>query len=198
MLKHVTTLACAMAISGCASIISKSEYPIIIDSTPSGATVLIKDRQGRNVHRAQTPTTVTLKSGDGFFKSARYSFEFEKEGYQPTISALGANLDPWYFGNILFGGLIGMLIVDPATGAMWKLEDRVTANLHSDGRTITARTPSPAPAAGGTSASPASEAPGSPTLDQYLQYLDTQLKQGAITQAEYERRRAILSGMDMH
>ena len=25
----------------------------------------------------------------------------------------------WYIGNILFGGLIGMIIVDPATGDMW-------------------------------------------------------------------------------
>jgi len=28
----------------------------------------------------------------------------------------------WYFGNILLGGLIGMLIVDPATGAMYRLD----------------------------------------------------------------------------
>lgn len=25
----------------------------------------------------------------------------------------------WYVGNVVFGGLIGLLIVDPATGAMW-------------------------------------------------------------------------------
>jgi hypothetical protein len=29
----------------------------------------------------------------------------------------------WYlFGNVVFGGLIGILIVDPATGAMWALD----------------------------------------------------------------------------
>ena len=33
------------------------------------------------------------------------------------------------FGNLLFGGVIGMLIVDPATGAMWKLEDVYSVNL---------------------------------------------------------------------
>jgi hypothetical protein len=27
----------------------------------------------------------------------------------------------WYFGNLLFGGVIGMLIVDPLTGAMYNL-----------------------------------------------------------------------------
>jgi hypothetical protein len=25
----------------------------------------------------------------------------------------------WYCGKLLFGGLIGMLAVDPATGAIW-------------------------------------------------------------------------------
>jgi hypothetical protein len=30
----------------------------------------------------------------------------------------------WYFGNIIFGGLIGLLAVDPATGAMYTLQPR--------------------------------------------------------------------------
>jgi hypothetical protein len=30
----------------------------------------------------------------------------------------------WYIGNILFGGLIGMLVVDPQTGAMYRLEPK--------------------------------------------------------------------------
>jgi hypothetical protein len=38
-------------------------------------------------------------------------------------------MDGWYIGNILFGGLIGILIVDPLTGAMWKLDDVVYGNL---------------------------------------------------------------------
>ncbi|MBK9107742.1 MAG: hypothetical protein IPM92_05015 [Saprospiraceae bacterium] len=28
----------------------------------------------------------------------------------------------WYWGNILFGGLLGILIIDPITGAMYKLK----------------------------------------------------------------------------
>ena len=34
---------------------------------------------------------------------------------------LDSSLSGWYFGNIIFGGLIGMLIVDPVTGAMYNL-----------------------------------------------------------------------------
>ena len=45
-----------------------------------------------------------------------------------TVAALDhlvqiqGKLDGWYFGNLLFGGLIGMVIVDPITGAMYRLE----------------------------------------------------------------------------
>jgi len=30
----------------------------------------------------------------------------------------------WYFGNVIFGGLIGLLAVDPATGAMYTLKPK--------------------------------------------------------------------------
>ncbi len=32
-------------------------------------------------------------------------------------------MNGWYAGNIVFGGLIGILIVDPATGAMWDIKE---------------------------------------------------------------------------
>lgn len=38
-------------------------------------------------------------------------------------------MNGWYMGNILIGGLVGMLVVDPASGAMWSLPDNVNANL---------------------------------------------------------------------
>jgi len=44
----------------------------------------------------------------------------------------------WYWGNILIGGLIGMLVVDPLTGAMYKLPDGANANL---GNPLTAKAP---------------------------------------------------------
>jgi hypothetical protein len=91
--------------------------------------VTVKDKRGVELHRAVTPTTISLPSDAGFFSPARYTFEFEKEGFGPGLASLGASLDGWYIGNILFGGLIGMLIVDPATGAMWRLSDRVYGNL---------------------------------------------------------------------
>ena len=47
--------------------------------------------------------------------------------------SMSARLNAWYWGNILFGGLIGWLIVDPATGAMWKLKDEFTLHLSPAG-----------------------------------------------------------------
>jgi hypothetical protein len=54
---------------------------------------------------------------------------FQKEGYEPQTATLQKELDAWYLGNILLGGLIGMLIVDPLTGAMWKLPPEISVNL---------------------------------------------------------------------
>jgi hypothetical protein len=38
-------------------------------------------------------------------------------------------LNGWYLGHILFGGVLGILIVDPLTVAMWRLGSLYVANL---------------------------------------------------------------------
>lgn len=38
-------------------------------------------------------------------------------------------MDGWYIGNIFFGGLMGLLVIDPITGAMWKLPKIVSVSL---------------------------------------------------------------------
>ncbi len=123
-------------ISGCASIVSKSEYPVSINSQPSGATVIVKNKQGMEIHQATTPTVLSLGASSGFFQTASYSMEFSKDGYSPATTNLSASIDPWYIGNIIFGGLIRMLIVDPATGAMWQIDDKVYANLSQNSSRI--------------------------------------------------------------
>lgn len=108
--------------TSCASIVSKSSYLIAINSTPSEAKISITDKNGIEFYTGQTPANLKLKAGSGFFGKARYQVKFEKAGYATKTVPVEFKLDGWYFGNILLGGLIGMLIVDPATGAMWKLE----------------------------------------------------------------------------
>jgi uncharacterized protein YceK len=118
-----------LSISGCASILSKSQYSVTITSNPQGATITIVDKEGKQIFQGTTPTIVILKSGAGFFKGATYTVSFKKPGYEPQTVVIKPDIDGWYIGNILFGGLIGLLIVDPATGAMWKLPPEVSATL---------------------------------------------------------------------
>ena len=53
--------------------------------------------------------------------------EDTKDGYTQKVVNISAELDGWYIGNIMLGGVIGMLIIDPLSGAMYKIakEDRV-------------------------------------------------------------------------
>lgn len=119
----------ALALSSCASIISGSSNPIIITSTPAAATFTITDRAGKVIHSGTTPETVTLEAGQGYFTAARYDIALKKDGYPTKTYPVIAGLNGWYFANLLFGGLIGMLIVDPITGAMYKLPKNVVVPL---------------------------------------------------------------------
>ncbi len=113
-----------LCITSCASIVSKSSYPISINSTPSEAKITITDKKGIEVFKGNTPAIMKLKAGSGFFGKAQYQVKFEKDGYDTKIVPILYKLDGWYFGNIVFGGLIGMLIIDPATGAMYRLDTK--------------------------------------------------------------------------
>lgn len=111
-------------LSGCASIVSKSKYPVIISSNPEGADITIANGIGRTVYSGKTPTTVTLKAGAGYFKGENYTVTFKREGYATHSAQIERGLDGWYIaGNIFIGGLLGWLVVDPITGAMWTLKD---------------------------------------------------------------------------
>ncbi|GHE59342.1 hypothetical protein [Roseivirga thermotolerans] len=107
--------------TGCASILSKSTYPLSISSNPN-SNIVVTNSKGVEIYKGNTPATVTLKSGDGFFKRAEYQIKFTQAGYNEKVVPVTFKVDGWYWGNLLLGGILGMLIVDPATGAMYKLE----------------------------------------------------------------------------
>lgn len=117
-------------LTGCASIVSDSTYPVRFQSS-SNSDVIVKNQMGQTFYKGSTPTVINLPASEGFFQPAHYTAKFSNNGSTNT-QPLNATLDGWYIGNILFGGLIGFLIVDPATGAMWKLNGPVTANLDSN------------------------------------------------------------------
>jgi hypothetical protein len=123
--------------SGCATIVSKSLWPCSISTNPAGAKVSIRNKKDIEIYSGRTPATVSLKSGSGFFGRASYSVKLEMDGYESKTVNLECKLNGWYFGNLLIGGWIGMLIVDPATGAMYRLADKeVYENLVSKSSTL--------------------------------------------------------------
>ncbi len=119
----------SLVIFGCASIFSKSDYSVAFKSQPDEVEISITDEKGSVVYRGTTPTTVVLTASAGFFNGMDYIVKCSKEGYESHTAKLESGLDGWYIGNILLGGLIGMLIVDPATGAMWALPTEMVATL---------------------------------------------------------------------
>jgi hypothetical protein len=139
MLSLTKTLAIAGLITistSCASIVSKTSYPVTVDSEPRDANVTIYNRRGKEIFTGKTPALVKLKSGAGFFTNAIYEVKITKDGFASKSVALRATLNGWYFGNLLFGGLLGLLIIDPATGAMYKLKQTaVIEKLESNAKT---------------------------------------------------------------
>lgn len=130
-------LILSLLFSDCASIVSKSSYPVSIQSQPVGANFTITNHKGTIIHQGITPETVTLSAGSGFFSGSDYTVRVNLPGYDERVMTVTSKLDGWYFGNILlfpFAGLgaLGVLIIDPVTGAMWKLQDHVTANLYTN------------------------------------------------------------------
>lgn len=128
---RVVAAASLFALTGCASIVSKSQWPVSVTSNPAGAKCTISKTSGVAVHTGNTPMVVTLDSSDGFFSSADYTLSCEKEGYATSEAKIEGHLNGWYWGNIVFGGVIGLFIVDPATGAMWRLDDTAVVNLEA-------------------------------------------------------------------
>lgn len=168
----IALLAVSM-LSGCASMFSDEAYPVQVTSAPSGANFEVKDQDGVVVHNGMTPATLKLSAGEGYFDGASYLFTFRKAGYADSQFLLNSGVDGWYWGNILFGGVLGMLIIDPATGAMFDLPKTASASL----------SPLPAEPSAAT-VSAASTAPTGASGDQQLQ----QLMQQNLPYEEYQAR----------
>lgn len=126
---HLCALTLTLTLTtGCASIVSKSKYPVAINTEPSSAKIEIKDQDGIVRFAGTSPATAILDAGSGYFTRARYTVTASKEGFNTTTLPLQNSIDGWYWGNILIGGLIGFLIVDPITGAMFQIDTPV-ANM---------------------------------------------------------------------
>lgn len=66
-----------------------------------------------------SPGIVSLKRQRRFFLPAHYTATISAPGFQTAQVPIGSTLNPWILGNIVIGGIPG-LVIDGATGAVWK------------------------------------------------------------------------------
>ncbi|HEY2827091.1 MAG TPA: hypothetical protein VGJ04_05770 [Pirellulales bacterium] len=115
---------------GCATVASGLRSKVTFNTNPPDAHVVIHDSNGQEVASVQTPAQVKLDRSVSMTKAAHYTATIEAPGYQPQQVDINYTLNPWTFGNILLGGIPG-LIADDASGAIWKPEqDKISVNLN--------------------------------------------------------------------
>lgn len=113
-----TLILTALLTSNCATIISGSKQNIKFNSNPTNATIFIDE-----VQVGKTPYETKLE------RKREYEVKIQLDGYKPYETKLTKKFNAWYLGNILFGGLIG-LIIDPITGAIYNLTpDQINAQM---------------------------------------------------------------------
>jgi hypothetical protein len=116
--------------AGCASMVDGGPAVVHINSKPTGAKVSVFDWENKPVATQTTPATLSLQRSRGYFAGERYKVVFEAPGYYPATKYIDSRINGWYFGNIFFGGVIGMFAVDPLTGAMFTLSPKdINMNL---------------------------------------------------------------------
>ena len=112
-------------VASCGTIIHGKTQEIGIGSTPSGAKVTID-----NGTAANTPFVAKLS------RKNLHAIKLEADGYAPAALTLERKVSGWAWGNILFGGLIG-LAVDAGTGGLYKLTpEQLNTTLSTKSATI--------------------------------------------------------------
>lgn len=111
--------------SSCATIFSDSNYLVRIDSNPPKVEFAILNKKGVEIFRGTTPNVVNLSAKARYFSAAQYTIRIYKDKEVIGSTTIYGKIDGWYFANLLVGGILGMVIIDPVSGAMWKLEESV-------------------------------------------------------------------------
>lgn len=95
LIRKIALLAMIASISACATIFDGSTDIVTFNSTPSGANIYLDGE-----FRGQTPLVLNLKRRS-------YSIEARKEGYITAHANSSTSINPWIFGNIITGGVVG-------------------------------------------------------------------------------------------
>ena len=105
---------------GCATIIHGTTQSIGVSSTPTNAEVLVDGQSYGNA-----PVTVELK------RKKNHMLRIELEGYEAYETTITRSASAWAFGNLVFGGVIG-LAIDAISGGLYELApDHIHPTLHA-------------------------------------------------------------------
>ena len=120
--KFLVLLLCPILLLGCATIISGRSQKISVSTTPSEAKVTL------NGMEQKSPAIFTL---DRTVPS--YQVTIEKEGYKTVNVTIRRGINGWIFGNIIFGGIIGV-VIDCASGSVYSFSpSEIEQNLIQKG-----------------------------------------------------------------
>lgn len=112
-----------VTLGACSTIVEGSSQNVTVMTDPSGASCRLESNRGIVGIVNPTPGSIQLeKSKDNV------TVLCEKEGYQPSAGTLASSFEGMTFGNIIFGGIVGVGI-DAASGAMNKYPPSVTVQL---------------------------------------------------------------------
>lgn len=114
------SLALASSFTSCATLVNGTRQNISISSQPSDANIWLD-----SMYVGRTPMIVQVPRSDSHLVT------ISLEGYEPYQIVFSKRLSGWVFGNIIFGGFIG-LAIDAITGSIYTLTpDQVQATLTS-------------------------------------------------------------------
>lgn len=105
----VCAFVASFALCSCASIMHGTHQDVGISSYPSGASVYVD-----GVTMGTTPVVAKLSRKDN------HIVRITLPGYEPYETTVTRSVSGWVWGNIVFGGLIG-LAVDAIDGGLYKL-----------------------------------------------------------------------------
>jgi tetrahydromethanopterin S-methyltransferase subunit E len=108
-LRHLGVIAVAAAVCSCASIIHGAHQDVGISSNPTGAQVSVDGQV-----KGTAPIVANLTRKDN------HIVRIELAGYKPYETTLTRKVSGWVWGNVVFGGLIG-LAVDAISGGLYNL-----------------------------------------------------------------------------
>ncbi len=116
-------LLLSLVVGACATIVEGSDQTVTVITEPPGATCTLNREDTYAGVVNPTPGTVSVeKSKDNIGVICK------KEGYFDGAASLSSDFQAMTFGNIVFGGFIG-LAVDASSGAMHEYPESVTVVL---------------------------------------------------------------------